>query len=89
MDEFCDGWDKAKAAEDYGRDWHANWQRDLRDMIRLHRNHACVVFWSIGNEVHRQTDEKTCHDCACALYRRYTPDCHGPRLSDEFGCNLL
>ena len=44
MDEFCDGWDKAKAAEDYGRDWHANWQRDLRDMIRLHRNHACVYF---------------------------------------------
>ena len=59
MDEFCDGWDKPKGAEDYGRDWHANWQRDLRDMIRLHRNHACVVFWSIGNEVHRQTDEKT------------------------------
>jgi beta-galactosidase len=59
MDEFCDGWDKPKASEDYGRDWHGNWQRDLRDMIRLHRNHPSIVFWSIGNEVHRQTDEKT------------------------------
>ena len=58
MDE-CDGWDKPKAAEDYGKDWHANWQHDLRAMIRLHRNHPCVAFWSIGNEVHQQTDEKT------------------------------
>jgi beta-galactosidase len=59
MDEFCDGWDRAKAAEDYGRDWFANWHRDLEDTLRLHRNHPSIVFWSIGNEVHQQTDEKT------------------------------
>lgn len=44
MDEMCDGWDKPKGQEDYGQDWAGNWQRDFRDTIRLHRNHACIAF---------------------------------------------
>jgi beta-galactosidase len=50
MDEAFDGWRK-KAAFDYGATAFAEWwQRDLTDLVRRDRNHACVFMWSIGNE---------------------------------------
>ena len=58
MDEFFDGWDKPKATEDYGKDFARNWLQHIDDMLRLHRHHACIVMWSIGNEVHGVDEEK-------------------------------
>ena len=50
MDRF-DSWDQAKAAEDYGHDFPRWWQRDIVDTVERNRHHACIVCWSIGNEV--------------------------------------
>ena len=35
--------------------WH---ERDLRDMIRQHRNNPSIIMWSIGNEIMEQRTKK-------------------------------
>lgn len=57
MDEAFDGWEKTKAPDDYGNYFEEWWQRDLSSMILRDRNHPCVLFWSIGNEVRGATAE--------------------------------
>lgn len=63
FDEWRRGWNfegptlvssienKGKAPFGYNKyfdEWH---ERDLSDHIRRDRNHACVIMWSVGNEV--------------------------------------
>ncbi|MBP6580173.1 MAG: DUF4982 domain-containing protein, partial [Sphingorhabdus sp.] len=53
MDEAYDAWEEPKLMKDYtDRFFKENWRRDLANMIRRDRNHASIVFWSIGNEIH-------------------------------------
>lgn len=50
------GTDGGEGESDYGyaqyfREWH---DRDLTDFLRRDRNHPCIAFWSIGNEIFEQ-----------------------------------
>lgn len=51
MNEAFDGWETAKATDDYGNYFNEWWKQDLTDFIKRDRNHASVIIWSIGNEV--------------------------------------
>jgi beta-galactosidase len=52
IDEAFDVWEKPKLLKDaYQVYFKDNWRRDLSAMVRRDRNHPCVAFWSIGNEI--------------------------------------
>ncbi len=57
MNEAFDGWEKPKAIHDYGNYFKEWWKKDLTDFILRDRNHPCVFFWSIGNEVSKGSPE--------------------------------
>lgn len=51
MDELTDAWSLPKLYADYHLlfpRWH---ERDLRAMMRAHRNHPSIIIWSVGNEI--------------------------------------
>jgi beta-galactosidase len=50
INEVFDKW-KSLSYEPMFEAW---WKLDLEAMIRRDRNHACVILWSVGNEVEKQ-----------------------------------
>lgn len=38
----------------YGRFYETEWERDLSCMVKRDRNHPCILFWGVGNEVENQ-----------------------------------
>ena len=50
IDEAFDKWDTGA----YGRYFEKEWTHDLGFMMKRDRNRACVVIWSIGNEIAEQ-----------------------------------
>lgn len=54
--EAFDTWKKAKASVVNGYHKHYDkWsERDLTDMVKIHRNNPSIVMWSIGNEIYEQ-----------------------------------
>jgi beta-galactosidase len=50
-DEFSDMWQHEKNPQDYHLHFPDWWKRDVTNWIMRDRNRACVVIWSIGNEI--------------------------------------
>lgn len=67
-------------------EWELSFMRRLIRMIRCHRNHACIISWSLGNE----SGYGRTHDKMASLVRKYEPDrvlmyepaSYGPRESN-------
>lgn len=58
MDESWDMWFHHKNKFDYATHWRKNYLSDLQAMVDRDFNHACVVMYSIGNEVSEPAKEE-------------------------------
>lgn len=54
MDEAFDTWNMPKNRHDFCRHFEAEWRQEMRSFMLRDRNHPCVIFWSIGNELPEQ-----------------------------------
>lgn len=55
MAESCDMWIYPKCENGYAKFFKDWWERDFENLIKVHRNHPCIVMWSIGNEIPEQS----------------------------------
>lgn len=51
----------------YGRYYQEEWENDLTCMVRRDRNHPCILFWGVGNEVENQA-----YDSMLEMLERHT-----------------
>lgn len=55
--KWVTGWNVGTPTFEGSYDFFEEWiERDVADMVRRDRNHPCVAFWSIGNEVDYPND---------------------------------
>jgi beta-galactosidase len=61
MSESFDCWTVGKNPYDYSRSFRQWYERDLTTMVKMDRNHPCIVIRSMGNEIHDQLgDSASC-----------------------------
>ena len=58
MAESFDMWLYPKCKNGYARFFRQWADRDITNLILAHRNHPCIVMWSIGNEIPEQYSEE-------------------------------
>lgn len=51
MAESFDEWRNRKCSNGYNRFYNQWWKRDLEQLIKVCKDHPCVVMYSIGNEI--------------------------------------
>jgi len=54
MAESFDAWKEPKVRNGYNRMWDEWWRKDITNLILNHRNHPCIIMWSVGNEIPEQ-----------------------------------
>ncbi|MCR4901270.1 MAG: DUF4982 domain-containing protein [Butyrivibrio sp.] len=88
ISEAFDMWRKPKTAFDYARffdEWH---KRDVASWVRRDRNHVCVCFWSIGNEIydtHADEDGQRITKELKELVKKYDPRGNGwPTIGSNY-----
>jgi hypothetical protein len=58
--KWIKGWNVGTPGKDgYNKDFNAWAERDLADMILRNKNRACIIMWSIGNEIDYPNDPYT------------------------------
>lgn len=54
IDEAFDTWNVPKRFHDFSERFAGEWRSELEATVRRDRNHPCVAFWSVGNELPEQ-----------------------------------
>ncbi|QUC68071.1 glycoside hydrolase family 2 TIM barrel-domain containing protein [Aristaeella hokkaidonensis] len=89
VDEAFDMWERPKTTYDYARFFPEWYQRDVASWIRRDRCHACVIMWSIGNEIYdMHADERgtAVTQLLADEVRKHDPEKHA---YVTFGCNYM
>ena len=89
VDEAFDMWERPKTTYDYARFFPEWYQRDVASWIRRDRCHACVIMWSIGNEIYDMHADERGTEVTQLLadeVRKHDPEGHS---SITFGCNYM
>ena len=89
IDEAFDMWERSKTKYDYARFFPEWYQKDIASWIRRDRCHACVIMWSIGNEIydmHADYRGTEVTQLLAAEVRKNDPGFHG---YVTFGCNYM
>ena len=58
MAESFDMWRYPKCRNGYARFFDEWAERDITNLVLNHRNHPCIIMWSIGNEIPEQWSEE-------------------------------
>lgn len=64
VEELFDVWHWAKLKHDFAESFEREWEDDMRRVIMRDRNHPCVVFWSLGNELNERATDWAAAQCA-------------------------
>ena len=89
IDEAFDMWERPKTEFDYARFFSEWYQRDVASWIRRDRCHACVIMWSIGNEIYDMHADERGTEITRLLkkeVRKHDPERHA---YVTFGCNYM
>lgn len=55
--KWLEGWNVGKPGYDGYAEYFNEWgEKDITDMVRMHKNHPSIIMWSIGNEVDYPND---------------------------------
>lgn len=88
-DEAFDMWEGSKTEYDYARFFPDHEAEDVASWVRRDRNHACVIMWSIGNEIY----DMHAGPRGAEVTRMLTEQVrlHDPERNAEvtFGCNYM
>lgn len=79
VNEAFDMWERPKTEYDYARFFKEWWRKDIRSWVRRDRNHASLLFWSIGNEIYDTHVSERGQEVTRMLAeetRKYDPDFH-------------
>lgn len=58
IEEGFDAWHIHKRPDDHATYFKDHWREDLTAMVASARNRACVIMWSIGNEIPERSSEE-------------------------------
>ncbi len=89
IDEAFDMWKRSKTPWDYARFFESWAAKDIAAMVRRDRRHACVIMWSVGNEIydmHADPEGPKITRFLAEQVRRNDPEVHG---ATTFGCNYM
>ena len=88
ISEAFDMWRKPKTTYDYARFFDEYHKKDVASWVRRDRNHACVAFFSIGNEIydtHADDDGQRITKELSELVRKYDHNCNAyPTIGSNY-----
>lgn len=54
MAESFDTWIHSKCKNGYAKFFNEWSDKDIVNLVKHHRNHPCIIMWSVGNEIYEQ-----------------------------------